>query len=85
MARKDEVVGNSRSHLTAWLNGLANCTLIEGQARFLSQTTVEVGPDTLEAERIFINVGCRAIAPDFPGSDQVRTLTNSSTPYPPDL
>ena len=40
MARKDQVVGNSRSHLTAWLRGMANCTLIESQARFLSPTTL---------------------------------------------
>ena len=78
MARKDQVVGNSRSHLTAWLRDMANCTLIEGQARFLSPTAVKVGDDTLEAERFFINVGCRAVAPDFPGRDQVKTLTNTT-------
>ena len=32
----------------------------------------------LEAERFFINVGGRAIIPDFPGRDQVRTLTNTT-------
>ena len=32
----------------------------------------------LEAERFFINVGGRAILPDFPGRDQVRTLTNTT-------
>ena len=78
MARKDKVVGNSRSGLEAWLRGMANCTLIEGHARFLSPTTVRVGDDVLEAERFFINVGCRAIVPDFPGIDQVRTLTNTT-------
>ena len=78
MARKNEVVGNSRSHLTAWLEGMANCTVIRGHARFLSPTTVQVGDDVLEAERFFINVGGRAVAPDFPGRDQVRTLTNTT-------
>jgi pyruvate/2-oxoglutarate dehydrogenase complex dihydrolipoamide dehydrogenase (E3) component len=78
MARKDKVVGASRSGLEAWLKGMANCTLFEGHARFLSPTTVRVGDDVLEAERFFINVGCRAIAPDFPGHDQVRTLTNTT-------
>jgi pyruvate/2-oxoglutarate dehydrogenase complex dihydrolipoamide dehydrogenase (E3) component len=38
MARKDKVVGGSRSNLTGWLRGLANCTLVEGHARFLSPT-----------------------------------------------
>src|ERR1700738_4946605 len=57
MARKNAVVGNSRSHLTAWLEGMENCTLIRGHARFLSPTTVQVGGDVLEAESFFINVG----------------------------
>jgi pyruvate/2-oxoglutarate dehydrogenase complex dihydrolipoamide dehydrogenase (E3) component len=78
MARKNEVVGNSRSHLAAWLEGMANCTVVHGHARFLSPTTVEVGAEVLEADRLFINVGCRAVAPDFPGRDQVRTLTNTT-------
>ena len=77
MARKDKIVGASRSNLEAWLKGLANSTLIEGQARFLSPTAVQAGDDVLEARRFFINVGCRAIAPDFPGRDQVRTLTST--------
>ena len=36
MARKNQVVGNSRGRLTDWLRGMADCTLIEGHARFLS-------------------------------------------------
>ena len=78
-ARKDKVVGDSRSGISKpGCKGMANCTLIEGQARFLSPTTLTVGDDTLEAERIFINVGGRAVVPDFPGRDQVRTLTNTT-------
>ena len=65
MARKNAVVGNSRSHLTTWLQGMANCTLIQDHARFLSPTTVAVGDDVLEAERFFINVGGRAGFPTF--------------------
>ena len=78
MARKDKVVGNSRSHLESWLKGMANCSLVEGHARFLSPTTVRVGDDVLEAGQVIINVGCRANAPDFPGLDQVRTLNNTT-------
>ena len=40
MARKNAVVGNSRSHLTAWLEGMANCTVVRGHARFLSPTKI---------------------------------------------
>ena len=78
MARKNTIVGNSRSNLTGWLRDMANCTLLEGHARFLSPTTVAVGDDVLEADRFFINVGGRAAIPDFPGRDRVRTLTNTT-------
>ena len=78
MARKDKVVGNSRASVEGWLAGMANCTVFRGHARFLSPTTVEVGGNQLEAERFFINVGCRAVVPNFPGIDRVRTLTNTS-------
>jgi pyruvate/2-oxoglutarate dehydrogenase complex dihydrolipoamide dehydrogenase (E3) component len=78
MARKNTIVGNSRSNLTGWLRDMANCTLLEDHARFLSPTTVAVGDDVLEADRFFINVGGRAAIPDFPGRDRVRTLTNTT-------
>jgi pyruvate/2-oxoglutarate dehydrogenase complex dihydrolipoamide dehydrogenase (E3) component len=78
MARKNKVVVGSRSSLEGWLRGMTNSTLFEGQARFLSSTTIRVGDDVLEAERFFVNVGCRAVVPDFPGRDQVRTLTNTT-------
>ena len=78
MGRMNKVVGDSRSHLTEWLRGMANCTLIEGHARFLSPTALAVGDDVLEADRFFINVGGRAVIPDFPGIDRVKTLTNTT-------
>ena len=78
MARMNTVVGNSRSHLTAWLQGMENCTLIQGHARFLSPSTIKAGDDVLEAEQVFINVGGRAVIPGFPGIDRVRTLTNTT-------
>ena len=78
MARKNTVVGHSRSRLTTWLQGMENCTIIRGHARFLSPTTIQVGDDVLEAERFFINAGARAVIPDFPGRDQVKTLTNTT-------
>jgi pyruvate/2-oxoglutarate dehydrogenase complex dihydrolipoamide dehydrogenase (E3) component len=78
MARKDKVVGASRSGLEAWLKGMANCTVVEGHARFVSPTAVRVGDDVLEGTRFFINVGCRADVPDFPGLDHARPLTNTT-------
>jgi pyruvate/2-oxoglutarate dehydrogenase complex dihydrolipoamide dehydrogenase (E3) component len=78
MARKDKVVGGSRSSVEGWLGGMRNAALIRGHARFLSPTTVQVGDDVLEAGQFFLNVGCRAVLPDFPGLDQVRTLNNTT-------
>jgi len=40
--------------------------------------TVRVGEDALHADRIFLNVGGRAVVPDIPGLDEVEFLTNVS-------
>jgi pyruvate/2-oxoglutarate dehydrogenase complex dihydrolipoamide dehydrogenase (E3) component len=60
--------------LRAWSAG----TVYRGHARFLSPREVGVDGDGLSAERIFINVGGRALVPDLPGIDRVATLTNTS-------
>ena len=75
-ARKDAVVQESRDSLKTWLGGTDRLTLVHGQARFESPTTVRVGDELLEAKQFFINVGGRAIVPDTLAS--VRHLTNSS-------
>ena len=53
-------------------------TLIQGQARFAAPRTVEVNGRALQAERVFINVGGRAMVPDLPGVRDVPFLTNST-------
>ena len=77
-ARKDAIVAQSRDGLTAALEGAANVTLYRGHARFVSPREIAVGAERLRAERIFINVGGRAVAPAMPGLDQIPYLTNSS-------
>jgi pyruvate/2-oxoglutarate dehydrogenase complex dihydrolipoamide dehydrogenase (E3) component len=77
-ARKDEVSGQSRTGLEAWLKKMENCTVYEGQAHFEAPREVAVGSERLTAERIFINVGGRAATPQMPGLEQVEYLTNSS-------
>ena len=77
-ARKDEISGRSRTGVEQWLKGMQNCTVHEGHARFESAHEVRVGEELLTADRVFINVGGRAIVPDMPGLDQVNFLTNSS-------
>jgi pyruvate/2-oxoglutarate dehydrogenase complex dihydrolipoamide dehydrogenase (E3) component len=77
-ARKDQVSGKSNTGVETWLKNMANCTVYEGHARFESPKEVAVGADRLTAERIFINVGGRAIVPDIPGRETIPYLTNSS-------
>jgi len=77
-ARKDEVSGNSRNGVESWLKGMERCTVFEGHARFESPRTISVNGEVLEAERIFLNVGARALVPDMPGLDRIDYLTNAS-------
>ncbi|YBV98035.1 FAD-containing oxidoreductase [Phyllobacteriaceae bacterium JZ32] len=77
-ARKDAVSGKSRSNLESWLADMERCTVIRGHARFLSAHEVSVGEEVLSADRIFINVGGRALVPDMPGVDEISYLTNTS-------
>lgn len=77
-ARKDEVSKQSRVGLEDWLGHMEHCTVYRGHARFESAHEVSVGNERLGAERIFINVGGRALVPDVPGIGEVALLTNSS-------
>jgi pyruvate/2-oxoglutarate dehydrogenase complex dihydrolipoamide dehydrogenase (E3) component len=74
-ARKDAVVRRSNEGVTNWLKNMENCTVVEGHARFDNPHTVSVGKEMLEAEKIFINVGARAVVP--PGFEGLDVLTNS--------
>lgn len=77
-ARKDAISGRSNEGVEKWMDGLANATVFRGHARFESARTVRANGELLEAEKIFINVGGRALVPPMPGIDQVPYLTNSS-------
>jgi len=77
-ARKDEISGQSRVGVESGLRKLENCTVYQGHARFESAREVSVGSEKLAAEKIFINVGARAVVPKMPGVDEVPHLTNSS-------
>jgi len=77
-ARKEEIVGKSRSGLETWLKNTPNCTIYNGHARFQSPKEVVVGEDILTAPQIFINVGGRAAIPRIPGVSETPFLTNST-------
>jgi pyruvate/2-oxoglutarate dehydrogenase complex dihydrolipoamide dehydrogenase (E3) component len=76
--RKDAISAHVRGGLEAWLKGMKNCTVYEGQARFASPREVTIGAERLAAERIFVNVGGRAAVPPLKGLDRIDPLTNSS-------
>ncbi|MGH9596396.1 MAG: FAD-containing oxidoreductase [Edaphobacter sp.] len=75
-ARKDAIIGNSRDGLEKYLRGMKNCTVFIGNAHFESPKEVRVGDDLLTADEIFINVGGRAITPNFPGVADTPWMTN---------
>jgi pyruvate/2-oxoglutarate dehydrogenase complex dihydrolipoamide dehydrogenase (E3) component len=77
-ARKDDIMLGDRKGVEDWLDGMDGCTVIRGHARFTDPHTVAVGDETLQAERIFLNVGGRAVVPDIPGLKDVDFLTNVS-------
>jgi pyruvate/2-oxoglutarate dehydrogenase complex dihydrolipoamide dehydrogenase (E3) component len=77
-ARKDAVVALSRDGVEQSLKALEGCTVYEGHGRFVAEKKVAVNASELTADRIFINVGARAVIPPIPGLDHVPYLTNSS-------
>jgi pyruvate/2-oxoglutarate dehydrogenase complex dihydrolipoamide dehydrogenase (E3) component len=77
-ARKDAVVALSRDGVEQSLKALEGCTVYEGHGRFVAEKKVAVNASELAADRIFINVGARAVIPPIPGLDRVPYLTNSS-------
>jgi pyruvate/2-oxoglutarate dehydrogenase complex dihydrolipoamide dehydrogenase (E3) component len=75
-ARKDKVMTDDRAGLESWLDGMDNCTLIRGHARFTDPHTIAVDDLILQADKIFLNVGGRAVVPDMPGLADVDYMTN---------
>jgi pyruvate/2-oxoglutarate dehydrogenase complex dihydrolipoamide dehydrogenase (E3) component len=77
-ARTDAIVAPSRNGVERSLKALKGCTVYEDHGRFAGPREVQVGNALLKADKIFINVGGRALVPPIPGLDRVPYLTNSS-------
>ncbi len=77
-ARKDRIVGESTRSLTEWLEGMDNVDFVRGHARFATPGTVEVNGATVQADKIFIDVGARARIPDWPSLSALPYFTNST-------
>jgi pyruvate/2-oxoglutarate dehydrogenase complex dihydrolipoamide dehydrogenase (E3) component len=77
-ARKDKVTLTARKNIEDWLASMPNCTVMRGHARFMAPHEIEVGSERMSADKIFINVGGRALAPPIPGINDIPYLTNVS-------
>jgi pyruvate/2-oxoglutarate dehydrogenase complex dihydrolipoamide dehydrogenase (E3) component len=76
--RMKKISGKSNRGVEKWLEGLNNVSVYRGHARFVGAKTVEVGGESLESDRIFLNVGARPSVPEVKGLDGVDHLTSSS-------
>jgi pyruvate/2-oxoglutarate dehydrogenase complex dihydrolipoamide dehydrogenase (E3) component len=76
-ARARRVILDSRNGNERWLEEMPGLTLIRGHARFTEPRKIAVDGRTLEAPRIFLNVGGRPAIPDLPGVADVPYLTNA--------
>jgi pyruvate/2-oxoglutarate dehydrogenase complex dihydrolipoamide dehydrogenase (E3) component len=77
-ARKDGIMLADRKGVEDWLEGMDGCAVFRGHAHFEDPHTLRVGDDVLHADRIFLNVGGRAVVPDIPGLSDIEFLTNVS-------
>ncbi|OBA78367.1 mercuric reductase [Mycobacterium sp. 1164966.3] len=77
-ARKDDIMLKDRQGVESWLDGMEGCTVFRGHARFEDPHTLRVNDELLQGDRIFLNVGGRAVVPDIPGLSDVEYLTNVS-------
>lgn len=77
-ARKDGIVAQSNQGVTNWMKTMDTLTVYEGHGRLESANTVRVNGELLEAGKIILNVGGRALVPEMPGLDEVDYFTNSN-------
>nr|WP_207383847.1 FAD-containing oxidoreductase [Mycolicibacterium komanii] len=75
-SRKDKIVHGDREGVESWLEGMDGCTFIRGHARFEDPHTIRVDDRVLHGDKVFLNVGGRAVAPDMPGLSDIDYLTN---------
>jgi len=78
VARKNLVSDTAQKNIETWLSSMPGCTVMRGHARFVSASEIEVGAQRLTADKIFVNVGGRALVPPIPGIDQVDFFTNET-------
>ena len=78
VAQKDEVVLSFRGGQQRRVDQRKNLRLYRGHARFDGAHELKVGDDSLEGEKIFINVGARPSVAEIAGLSDVPYLTNET-------
>jgi pyruvate/2-oxoglutarate dehydrogenase complex dihydrolipoamide dehydrogenase (E3) component len=78
VAQKNEVVLSFRGGHQKRVDAHKNLRLYREHARFSGPHELQVGEETVESEKIFIDVGGRASVPAIPGLRDVPYLTNES-------
>ncbi|MEM9954148.1 MAG: mercuric reductase [Chloroflexota bacterium] len=80
MARKDDIVSNSRDGLTDWLESIDTLDIYREYAQFVGTEhgvhQIQVGDKIIEAERVYLNVGTHAFIPPIDGLGTVDYLDN---------
>ena len=77
-ARKDDIVRPSTQGIEKWLSNTPNMTVYKGHGQLENANTVRVNGESLEGQKIFLNVGARAFVPNLPGLDEIDYFTNSN-------
>jgi dihydrolipoamide dehydrogenase len=76
MARKEKTVKALRSGVGSKLKK-NKVTVIEGTARFVDRSTVEVNSARYSAQKILIATGSEPVVPPIPGADSASVITSN--------
>ena len=77
VGRKDEIVGGIISGIKSGLAKNAAITFINGRAAFLSPREIQVGKQTITADKTIMAVGSRVAIAQIPGLEDAGYLTNN--------
>ena len=75
MSWKNDVIDTLRGGI-AFMMKKNKVTVVEGEAKLLSNRKVQVGDDIYEGENVVIGTGSVPMVPPIPGADQEHVLTN---------
>ena len=68
-----------------WRSSNENVTVFQEAAHFLDPHTLQVGAETITADRVVLAAGSRPVIPDLPGLDTVRYHTSDTVMRLPEL